>query len=156
MIMYNKHGLRGDYGYGVWADMVKRCENPKHSQYANYGGRGITVCKYWRENYANFIESMGPRPPNATVERRDVNIGYCPENCHWESDRGVQNFNTGGHRNNTSGKAGVMWDNQRNLWQAFIYKNKKKYFLGRFDKLENAIEARRAGELLHYGFYKSA
>ena len=99
---------------------------------------------------------MGDRPDGATIERRDVSRDYCPENCHWELDRGVQSFNTNLHGNNKSGKAGVMWDSQRDLWQAFIYKNKKKYFLGRFSNLEEAIVARKAGEMLHYGFHKSA
>jgi hypothetical protein len=142
--------------YQVWADVIKRCENPKHSQYKDYGGRGIGVCDRWRFDFSKFYEDLGPRPEGATIERRDVNTNYCPDNCHWELDRGVQSFNTTLHGSNKSGKAGVMWDSQRGLWQSFIYKDKKKYFLGRFSELNEAILARKAGEMLHYGFHKSA
>ena len=153
--MYVRHGLRAHPVYGIWADMIKRCENPKHSQYHNYGGRGITVCEAWRQDFSVFLEDMGERIDGATIERDDVDIGYCPSNCRWEQDRGMQAFNTGPRKNNISGKAGVMWDSQRDKWQAFIYKDKKKVFLGRFDDLQEAVSAREIGELKHYGKLKS-
>lgn len=53
--MYVKHGLRRHPAYNCWADMIKRCENPKHRQYVNYGGRGISVCKAWREDFSVFL-----------------------------------------------------------------------------------------------------
>ena len=154
--MYVKHGLRKHPAYSCWADMIKRCENVNHQQYNNYGGRGISVCKEWREDFSVFLKDMGERPAGATIERKDVNCNYCPENCRWEIDRGVQAYNTGPRIDNKSGKAGVMWDSQRSKWRAFIHKNKKRIFLGRFDDLEEAIAARIAGEILYYGELKSA
>lgn len=99
---------------------------------------------------------MGERPEGATIERDDVNSNYSPDNCRWEIDRSIQAFNTGPRSNNVSGKAGVMWDSQRDKWQAFLYKDRKKIFLGRFDDLDAAIAARKAGELKFYGRYKDA
>lgn len=54
---------------------------------------------------------------------------------------------------NTSGYKGVRWDSSRNKWMAEIIFKKKKYYLGRFDKKEDAIKVRKeAEEKLHKNF----
>ena len=62
--------------YGVWANMLTRCTNPKTGQYKDYGGRGITVCERWKV-FDNFYEDMGSRPtPKHTIERLDNDKGH--------------------------------------------------------------------------------
>jgi hypothetical protein len=39
--------------------MKTRCDNTKHSNYPNYGGRGIKVCKKWQTSFKSFVEDMG-------------------------------------------------------------------------------------------------
>lgn len=77
------HGLTLHPLYGTWLTMVHRCTNPKHAQYHNYGGRGITVCDRWLASFPAFLEDMGQRPKGYTLERLDNDKGYCKENCVW-------------------------------------------------------------------------
>lgn len=53
-----KHGLFSKYErlYNIWAKMKQRCYNHNCKGYKDYGGRGITMCDNWIENYQNFIE----------------------------------------------------------------------------------------------------
>lgn len=79
--------------YGIWAQMLQRCTNPKHISYKNYGARGITVCKRW-SSFRNFLKDLGERPTcKYTLERLDNTLGYGPDNCTWAS-RPEQSRNT--------------------------------------------------------------
>jgi len=71
--------------------MRARCNNPKNAAYKNYGGRGISVCKRW-DSFQAFLEDMGERPENLTLERKDNDGNYEPENCCWDT-RSNQNKN---------------------------------------------------------------
>lgn len=67
--------------------MVSRCTARSDSAWAAYGGRGIKVCSRWLEldgqGFANFLEDMGPRPENKSIDRIDGTLGYFPANCRW-------------------------------------------------------------------------
>lgn len=70
--------------YETWSQIKQRCHNPDHRVYALYGGRGITVCDEWRNDYLQFLADMGRRPgPNLTLERVDNALGYSKGNCIW-------------------------------------------------------------------------
>lgn len=77
------HGMRQSREYGLWQNMKNRCGNPNVHNYMNYGGRGIKVCKRWLNSFANFYTDMGPIPSGMTIERKNINRGYSPQNCCW-------------------------------------------------------------------------
>ena len=67
----------------TWRAMVDRCTNPSDKSWDRYGGQGIKVCKSWLESFEAFLADMGTCPRGLTLERRNNNKGYDPENCYW-------------------------------------------------------------------------
>lgn len=54
-------------------------------------------------------------------------------------------------KSNKSGVTGVCWDNNREMWKAFIGFKKKKYHLGYFKEKDSAIKVRKEAEEKIYG-----
>ena len=83
--------------YGIWKAMNQRCSNPNDKSYKNYGARGIEVCEEWRNNfqafydwsYANgYSDVKLPSGKNLlSIDRKDNNGDYCPQNCKWSNDK---------------------------------------------------------------------
>lgn len=66
-----------------WNNMVSRCNNPADPNYGDYGGRGITVCDRWVSSFNAFYYDIGYRfvdNPRLSLERKNVNKGYTPDN----------------------------------------------------------------------------
>ncbi|MBB6446493.1 AP2 domain-containing protein [Bacillus benzoevorans] len=148
-----KHGhtAKNSPEYRSWRSMITRCEDESVNNYERYGGRGIKVCKRWRNSFESFLSDMGKRPTlSYTLDRIDVNGNYEPSNCRW-ADLTQQAINKRLQKNNNTGVRGVHWSKRERKFKAQIKYRGKFSHLGTFDTLEEAAKARKEAEIKYWG-----
>jgi len=84
--------------YGIWANMLQRCNNPNSTSYDYYGGAGVYVVDDWHDfvNWYADTCSEGEPTPDLSLDRIDPYGPYAPWNFRW-ADRGVQAANKRRH-----------------------------------------------------------
>lgn len=112
-------------------------------------GYGYVICRELNASLHRFV--MGYYDNDKVVDhinrnrldnRKDnLRIATYQQNT---SNRSIQS-------NNVSDVPGVSWRKDRNKWRAYIMVNKKQISLGLFNKKEDAIKARKEGELKYFG-----
>lgn len=82
------HGRTKSPEYHAWSAAKDRCYNTHSKDYSNYGGRGITMCDEWKNDFAAFFRDMGAKPSvDHSLDRSDVHEGYTSSNCVWGSKK---------------------------------------------------------------------
>jgi len=148
-----KHGLRESDLYDVWCDIKSRCETESHARYNDYGGRGIKFCNcisdcviFYNWCYDNGYEK------GLTVDRIDNDGHYCIcKNNLRITDYIQQGRNRRVRKDSGTGHIGVMFVKRAQKYIASIGVDYKKIFLGSFTDINEAIAARKAGELTYWG-----
>ena len=151
------HGKSGTPIHNAWLSMRRRCYDTNNAGYENYGGRGIKLCDRWLESFDNFYADMGDIPfEGASIERKDVNGDYSPENCVW-ADKTTQCFNRRKFKGTSSKYIGVSFDRTKKNrpWRVSLRKGGEILFSGSFATEVEAAKAYDEACFKYYGVRKN-
>jgi hypothetical protein len=135
-VRFKTHGLSNTPTYTTYTAMKKRCYNSNDPAYHSYGGRGISVCDRWLEDFENFLYDMGERPEGTSIDRINTDGNYELSNCRWATKQ-TQQINKRKKMNTTSKFRGVSWCSYYEMFVCQV--NGKK--IGMFHFEEEAAEA---------------
>ena len=111
------HGYSNEKLYAKFTGMKQRCYNPNTDRYKNYGGRGIGICNDWLQNPNNFYKWAYENGYHfgMSIERKDINKGYSPENCTFIPMEDQSKNRTDTHMISLNGKTQCLADWCREL-----------------------------------------
>lgn len=136
----NKYGIRAinPTGKRVDTSVIWECEC--------VCGKIFEVPAY----YFDKIKSCGCLKADQCKKNGEKNLTKVWENYYLDGTSVAHIKENRPFKTNKSGIRGVSWDKSRKKWRAQIIFKGKNYFLGRFDKKEDAAEARKEAEKYLY------
>lgn len=85
---HTTHGMAYSPEYKAWMMIKERCFDPNCENWERYGGRGITICPEWADDFSAFLAHVGRRPrPSDSIERIDNDGNYEPGNVKWATKK---------------------------------------------------------------------
>lgn len=113
------HNLSKTKLCSIWRSMKGRCLNPKDQAYKNYGGRGVTICEEWSNNFVAFYNWAinNGYSEELSIDRIDNNGNYEPSNCRWATRKVQANNKRDNHYLIYNGKSQTIsqWANELNI-----------------------------------------
>lgn len=131
------HDMSDTSFYHCWENIKARCLRKSHPMYKLYGNRGITLCTEWMQFDGFHKDMFSGYMPGLSIDRINNEKGYSKDNCRW-----IPMYEQQKNRRDNNENVGVVYDKKRKRWRADIARNGKRYFLGRFHTVEEAIYAR--------------
>jgi hypothetical protein len=73
--------------HNIYFQILQRCYNKSSQSYHNYGGRGVTMCDEWKNDYQKFLDWSINNGYDAKLEiDKDIRgdgLMYSPDDCSW-------------------------------------------------------------------------
>lgn len=143
-----QHGLSHHPLYNVWREMRRRCDNPKHKWYSEYGGRGIIVCNEWNSSFIKFYNDViNIYEKGKFLDRIDNDKNYELSNIRFST---ISESNTN-KRVNGKMPSGCTLSRVK-YWRARIKVENVEYHIGNFKTKEEGEIAYKEVHKEWYGF----
>lgn len=143
-----KHGKTRTKIYKTWCHIKQRCFDKNDTRYNDWGGRGITICDEWKDDFQAFcdyvskLENFGK--VGYSIDRINNDGNYEPGNVRWVT-KIVQNNNTRrNHYLTYNGKTQTIaqWAEELGINPYMVYSRINKYHWSVKDAL--TIPSKRA------------
>jgi hypothetical protein len=125
------HGMTKTRIYREWQGMKSRCYYQKNIGFDNYGGRGIKVCNDWKGSFESFYKWAieNGYSDELTLDRKNPNGNYEPNNCRWVSNAIQQNNKRNNHLITYKGKTQSIseWAREKKIDRTTLSKRIENY-----------------------------
>lgn len=132
--LVTKHGKSKTRLHKIWDNMKGRCANGVDT---NYGGKGITICREWKDDFQAFYDwaMANGYEEHLTIDRKNNDKGYSPENCRWATVTEQNNNTRRNHFLTYNGKTQTIsqWAKETGINREALYSriNKQKWSIER-------------------------
>lgn len=136
-----KHGLTRHPLFHIWNSMKLRCYSKRSKSFQDYGGRGVIVCEYWKNNFHAFYDFAIKNgwKHGLEIDRINNDGNYEPGNCQFVKRIINANNRKTLQKNNTTGFRGVTWTGSSYMAQGNVSSAPKLKKRGFKTALEAAI-----------------
>jgi hypothetical protein len=137
------HGLSRTKIYNIYRGMRSRCYNKNEKAYKYYGGRGITICDEWLNDFMTFYNwAIHKYKKGLQIDRINNDGNYEPKNCRFTTSLVNVNNSRLIKANNKTGFRGIIINKKAKTYLWVLVYNGKRYGWGSFKTIEEAVLAR--------------
>ena len=158
----NEYDLSGDHGIGCtssgykfYFDLEDYEKIKKYTWTTNQKGYICTSLQFDNEKKVLMMHNLVMNNDNnkVIIDHINHNVNDNRKSKLRTTTNCQNNMNHSLYKNNTSGCSGVTWKEKNNKWEVRISVNKKRYNLGLYSDLDEAIKVRKQAEQKYFGEY---